>query len=304
MRSKVTLQCLPAFPAHTEMYASLHWYLAIICNPEHVLKPPPPLPTKVASSIQTRKRKRESEVPPEFDDSPTPGEPPQSDTREATPSRPRSGSEVDETSVEALIDGCNSSSQEQTERQTAPTPALIPDDYIGDLAYPSSEPDQMEVDAPPDETKVVPETPDACEAIEIEDSSQQVEDNEVAVVNDTSMEVDMNSSAATTTSTIPAAQFYNSTDKGKTRAWAPRHLSPEVPHPDTIMQSTEAPEHAALETSEFDTDPNKYHNSPRMLRALLSFLLQDMDLYLRLSRIQTSSCDSQFEELPTARSAG
>lgn len=71
------------------------------------------------------------------------------------------------------------------------------------------------------------------------------------------MEVDINSSATTTTSTIPAAQFYNSTDKGKTRAWAPRHLSPEVPHPDTIMQSTEAPEHAALETSEFDTDPNK-----------------------------------------------
>ncbi|KAH8104848.1 hypothetical protein BXZ70DRAFT_922722 [Cristinia sonorae] len=41
----------------------LHWYLAIICHPEYVLRPPPPPPDS-ASVIRpmTRKRKRESEA--------------------------------------------------------------------------------------------------------------------------------------------------------------------------------------------------------------------------------------------------
>ncbi|THH27755.1 hypothetical protein EUX98_g6430 [Antrodiella citrinella] len=41
---------------------NLHWYLAIICNPEYVLRPPPPTSELVAARPLTRKRKRDTEV--------------------------------------------------------------------------------------------------------------------------------------------------------------------------------------------------------------------------------------------------
>lgn len=46
----------------TYMLCSLHWYLAIICNPEYILQPPPLEPSVDVAQPMTRKRKRDSEA--------------------------------------------------------------------------------------------------------------------------------------------------------------------------------------------------------------------------------------------------
>ncbi|KAJ3528935.1 hypothetical protein NM688_g7926 [Phlebia brevispora] len=120
----------------------MHWYLAIICNPEYILKPPPPEPPKVVSQVQTRKRKREEHGLP--DDS-VPGIPsaassPPVEERASSP-RPRSGSEG---AVEALL-GTSATTQGNPTATTSPT-ATDSDNNIPDLQYPLSE--AMDVDDP------------------------------------------------------------------------------------------------------------------------------------------------------------
>ena len=120
----------------------------------------------------------------------------------------------------------------------------------------------MAIDAPLVETDgdgAVQEASNIREAIEIDDSSQQVEGSGVVTTNDVPMEVDTTVAAATSASAIPSSRFYGSAEKGKARAYSPRHLSPEVPYPDAVMQ--EASEHVGLEVSESNLD--RYYDPTR-----------------------------------------
>lgn len=194
------------------------------------------MPPKVLSSVQTRKRKRESEAAPDEEELSVTMDPPPSDTREATPLRSRSASEVDETSVEALLDCCTIN----------PTDLLSPE--FGGLTYPNSEPDSMDVDATPKELEAGATT--AAASIEIDDSPAKAGDHEVIMVDDTPMDVD--TTITSSHSAVPASRFYISSSKGKERA-----VSPEVPHPlENTEQDAETQEPAEPEPSE--ADPTKY----------------------------------------------
>lgn len=240
---------------------SLHWYLAIIINPDQVLQPPPPLPPKALLSMQTRKRKRESGDSATIEDSNDPLAVGPSDTR---PSSPRSASEADETSVEALLDGCAISQPKEPSRQASPA-AEAKDDKESSpslsLMYPTSEPDvdpaaaseqAMDVDAPPRTSEPPAANARSASSEPIEVDSPPTKVAEVLEIDGSPMEVDAGVMSAT--SAIPANQFYSSASaKGKARA-----LSPEVPHPDTpIEEDTEKEEAAEAEAAEGD-DPNKY----------------------------------------------
>lgn len=189
------------------------------------------MPPKAISSVQTRKRKRESEAAPDEELSVT-MDPPPPDTREATPLRSRSASEVDETSVEALLDGCTIN----------PTDPLSPE--FGGLTYPNSESDPMDVDATPEELEAGATT--AAAPIETDDSPAKAGDHEIIMLDDAPMDVD--TTITSSHSAIPASRFYTSSSKGKERA-----VSPEVPHPmENTEQDAETQEPAEAEPSEAD----------------------------------------------------
>ena len=180
---------------------------------------------------------------------------PLSDTREATPIRSRSASEADETSVEALLDGCAISQSKDVATPPAEEPSL-PVPEFGGLMYPSPEPELMDVDvdlsqedmrtdAVATEQRSASAGPiDVDDALHSEGDSPRVLDSD-----DAPMEVD--TAFTSSSSTVPAARFYSAPYKGKGRA-----LSPEVPHPPDVNQETETRE--PVEPEPIEADFNKY----------------------------------------------
>lgn len=126
---------------------SMHWYLAIICNPEFVLKPPPPELPKDISHIQTRKRKREEEAN-EMDASfgrlttaPSPPPRPEEQEHSSDSSLQRAASEG---AVEAML---TTSTVSQDHAETILAAIHANPDPLPDLQYPySDQVDPMDVD--------------------------------------------------------------------------------------------------------------------------------------------------------------
>ena len=229
---------------------SLHWYLAIICNPEHVLEPPTPAPIKTVSSIQTRKRKRDSQNTdavelPSVDSPRMPPELPV-DTREPTPARSRSIDEADETSVEALLDvgACAISPGEENRAESlskSSSPIRELSGENGGLLYPPSDYDHhMEIDGEVFSADASIEHEVSPDLMEV--TSRPASAMDVVETDDKAMDLDAEESPST--STIPASRFYGS--KGKQRA-----LSPAVPHPLEIgAEELSKEEFSAAEPSE------------------------------------------------------
>lgn len=192
-----------AHPTHSDNHPSLHWYLAIICNPEFVLQPPPPSTTTV-SSVQTRKRKRDSDAL-EQESSTTLPEP--SDRAHDSPT----ATADDETSVENILDGYNvpqTTANGSTDDLSMhlPEEESLFDDFGGELQYPDS-------DGVPGEssTDLAGTSRDRSEPIMIDDDAMDVDDPNEA-----------------STSAVPCTSFYASGSKA-TKEPEDVSMSPEVP---------------------------------------------------------------------------
>lgn len=235
-------------------HGSLHWYLAIICNPEYTLQPPPPPPPKTGPSVLTRKRKREENTEPvNIPDTDDTLQALLTGTREATPARSRTGDEADESSVEALLGDCAISEE-------AHEPSIALEDF-GGLQYPQSDLDlPMDVDADSSTDADVVDIDSAAatmastlaeQSVEEDDSFIKADDPDVDIVeiDDSPMEVD-EADAVTSTSAVPVSKFYSSTLKrGKERA-----VSPVVPHP-SELDSQEVDAEAEVEVEVEKDDP-------------------------------------------------
>lgn len=233
---------------------SLHWYLAIICNPEYILQPPPP-PPKVGPSVLTRKRKREDAELVEILDARDTPQAPTADTRETTPARSRTGDEAEENSVEALLNDCAISPPGEPREAS-----LFKDDPVSGLMYPPSEPDpQMDVDAESHPEVVDIDSAAATMASTLEEQSVDEGDSptedKIVGIDDTPMEVD--TANATATKAVPVTRFYSfASKKGKERA-----MSPAIPHPSELEHEeveVEIEKEDAPEPESPDTNPNKY----------------------------------------------
>ncbi len=221
------------------MICSLHWYLAIICNPEFVLQPPPP-PEAVAPQVQTRKRKRDSETV-EIDDPPSvsPDPPPLAATQ---PSHGRSGSEAEEGTVEAMLETHCSISQAGKDKSSPTIPASPDVMEINDdlqLSWPLS--DMIEIPMDVDEipsgpgsdvatmgssrTSVEVESPSTIGARSTDVSSPDIVEVDMSMQGDTDSEVNVARSSAA----VPVTRFYASASKkGKERAPTPFPTNREV----------------------------------------------------------------------------
>lgn len=197
---------------------SLHWYLAIICNPEYVLQPPPPQPPK--ASVQTRKRKRDSDA---LGQETTADIPEPLDFAHDSPT----ATVEDEKSVENMLGDCNISQTNASAEDLTMQPGGEDIDILGvpsdgELQYPDSDGGVAEI---PAESSTEPAGPsrDVSELIEIDDDLQEVDEGHVP------MEVD-EPGKDTASSAIPCASFYgvpSKTDKDKDKNEV--QLSPEVP---------------------------------------------------------------------------
>lgn len=236
----------------------LHWYLAIICNPEYVLQQPPPTPPKGGPAVLTRKRKREEDaeavVLPGTDEAPT-------GTRDPTPARSRTGDETDENSVEVLLGDCAIS--------PAAEPSAPADD-LGVLMYPPSDPDApMELDGESTQEVVEIDSAAATKASTLQEPSLNGDppvtvarsdgsEPDIVEIDDTPMEVDKPPATSSASTAVPVTRFYSTVSKkGKERA-----LSPAVPHPSELESQdaevdVEAEKDDVAEPESPDTDPNK-----------------------------------------------
>jgi hypothetical protein len=240
---------------------SLHWFLAIICNPEYVLQPPPPAPPKAISSVQTRKRKRNSknEDLVELSDTSDPPEaPPESASiRDPTSMRSRSIDEADETRVEAMLDlgGIAISPPEETQAEPPEKNAAL----LDELTYPPSDPG-MDVDAPQEDTPE-PSVRSGSEreiSPELTVNTRPPEDGDIVGADE--KDIEMDAVGEPSTSAIPTSRFYSTiSSKGKERA-----MSPAVPHPSEL----EIEKEESVDTDPTDFDSNRY--TPVPLHSLLA----------------------------------
>lgn len=177
-----------------------------------MLLPPPPPPPK-APAVQTRKRKRDSDVPDSGVDEPGDlGHLPTSDIRSGSPVQCRSASvSADESRVESMLDA----------HVVSPTleenpSAMLPGGELNELTYPLSEDEAtMEVDVmsnPPltDDVSMGTYTRDASlEIMEVEKSSApdalRSLSPEIPILVDEPMVIE-----ATSSSAIPPTRFYKS----------------------------------------------------------------------------------------------
>ena len=128
----------------------MHWYLAIICHPEYILREPPPKPIQTASHM-TRKRKREEEgVSASAEDAPL----------SPSAAHRRSASETEEGDVEALLGGCCISQEARDIRSTPSSPRATVGSELDDgepqLQYPMSDPMDVDPRTPPRPTSALP----------------------------------------------------------------------------------------------------------------------------------------------------
>ncbi|GJE88369.1 hypothetical protein PsYK624_044520 [Phanerochaete sordida] len=241
----------------------LHWYLAIICNPEYTLQSPPPTPQKNGPSVLTRKRKREEDAEPvDIPDGDETSQVPAARTRDTTPARSRTGDEAEENSVEELLNLNDCAISPPGEPQDPSMPSKGSCDM---LQYPMSDP-PMDVDGLSTQDVVEIDSAAATKGSTLQDLSVDEDDKPASVVEEEIVEIDtapMEVDKAHASSTaVPVTRFYGSAvRKGKERA-----LSPAVPHPsDPVSQDVEvdveveveAEKEDAAEPELPDTNPDK-----------------------------------------------
>lgn len=238
---------------------SMHWYLAIICNPEFVLKPPPLESPKDVSHIQTRKRKREeeaSEMDASFGRLTTAPSPPEEQEHSTDSSLQRAASEG---AVEAMLTTSTvSQDQPETVFATNDNPDPIPD-----LQYPFSDPvEPMDIDAnhPTMVTNMdvdlvsdtgasmgmSPMSPWPSEDDDVQTSSiRSTVDNDAIVIDDESIK----------SVTVPVSRFYGTSNKGKERAVreSPVASEPRLQDEDEERDVAEAEEAAISPTERYAT---------------------------------------------------
>ncbi|KAF7795361.1 hypothetical protein EIP86_006518 [Pleurotus ostreatoroseus] len=209
----------------------LHWYLAIICNPEFVLQPPPPEPAKVASHIRTRKRKREDANDDDIgvDCPPTSSVPPEEQVDSTDSSTQGDASEG---AVEAMLEP-STVILSQDPADSVPAPTATDLDQIPDLQYPISDPpDHMDVDAEVSTKAMDVDTYIYSKDMDVDNASTRAsigqssrsassalsESGDVRIlptmsnVRDDAIDVD---DVNVKSSTVPVALFYGTSSKGK-----------------------------------------------------------------------------------------
>lgn len=212
----------------------MHWYLAIICNPEFVLKPPPPEPPKVAPQVRTRKRKRDTEIA-ECEEAATLSfdAPPPAEDRPLSPSstRQHSTSEAEEGTVEEML-GSFSISQEDQSRSVNIAPGS--DGPLPDLQYPEGEP--MDVDVDEASTKAVSsqDTAKSRDSTETETGRSSLLSDVASNVADVEMSGNgdgvtvLDDAEKKTRGAVPASRFYSSLRKAKEKPRALLSPTPEI----------------------------------------------------------------------------
>ena len=195
----------------------MHWYLAIICHPEYILRKPPPKPPQPQSTVQTRKRKRAEEelgIPPEDI---SVGASTESTSLPLQVSE-RSASEAEEGAVEELLGGCTIS--QEANAPSSPTAHAGSDGVLHDLQWPDS--DAMEVDVTESASRSGSKPPDtsmsdlsALSKTTRHSSPMSVSeriDVDMTGDDDLTATTDSKGESSTDLKTVPAARFYRSSD--------------------------------------------------------------------------------------------